>query len=244
MDTGQGNRCDEVLLATHYPTDTYGSFFAEHHRRRYEHLLGKVRDTHRRGWHPETLLAGAEHLRTALVRGNGAILRGMSFCGALQFATYLCLVGAQAGVFYLLSRCGVVSVGNYVVHAALPLWSRGAHGVLRSGGVLVCFARGCGRCPDSVGMSAGDDRQPAGRRVHLRSPPPPENGRRAVAAYLLENDVRYGYADFWDAYVITFLTNEKVILASTSVAYISEYQQIVNANAESSPFLVETLHGS
>jgi lauroyl/myristoyl acyltransferase len=54
--------------------------FREHYGRRWEHLLGKMRDT-AAGWHPEATLAGVEHLHGALERGRGAVLWGMSFCG-------------------------------------------------------------------------------------------------------------------------------------------------------------------
>ena len=73
MDIGFSlNPCPRKLGAVH-----------EHLRRRYEHLLGKIQDTHAQGWHPETRLSGADHLQAALARGNGVVLWGMSFCGSL-----------------------------------------------------------------------------------------------------------------------------------------------------------------
>ena len=57
--------------------------FAEHRRRKYEHLLGRARDTHRRGWQPKIELRGLEHLEAARAAGRGAILWTMSFCGPL-----------------------------------------------------------------------------------------------------------------------------------------------------------------
>ncbi len=59
------------------------ALFAEHLKRKYEHLLGRARDTHRRGWHPEIELLGAEHLGGALAAGRGAILWVTAFCGPL-----------------------------------------------------------------------------------------------------------------------------------------------------------------
>ena len=59
------------------------ALFAEHLKRKYEHLLGRARDTHRRGWHPEIELCGAEHLRHALEAGRGAVLWVTACCGPL-----------------------------------------------------------------------------------------------------------------------------------------------------------------
>ncbi len=70
-------------LGSHAPTQDFRALFAEHYRRRCEHVLGKVLDGHPRGWHPETELVGAEHLRAALGRGRGAVLWGMAFCGSV-----------------------------------------------------------------------------------------------------------------------------------------------------------------
>jgi lauroyl/myristoyl acyltransferase len=57
--------------------------FAEHYMRRYEHLMGRILDTHARGWHPEIELTGIEHVHKARLRGKGTILWGMSFCGPI-----------------------------------------------------------------------------------------------------------------------------------------------------------------
>jgi lauroyl/myristoyl acyltransferase/SAM-dependent methyltransferase len=59
------------------------ALFVEHVKRKYEHLLGRARDTHRRGWHPEVELCGAEHLRRALAAGRGAVLWVTACCGPL-----------------------------------------------------------------------------------------------------------------------------------------------------------------
>jgi lauroyl/myristoyl acyltransferase len=59
------------------------ALFVEHLKRKYEHLLGRARDTHRRGWHPEIELLGAEHLRGALAAGRGAVLWVTAFCGPI-----------------------------------------------------------------------------------------------------------------------------------------------------------------
>jgi hypothetical protein len=52
-----------------------------------------------------------------------------------------------------------------------------------------------------------------------------------LAADLVAHGVRYGRAQYWDAYVVTFLARERVILASTGKVCISAYQTVVDAHA-------------
>ena len=59
----------------------------------------------------------------------------------------------------------------------------------------------------------------------------PINNRRVLADYLVSQNIRFGSADFWDAYATVFFSDEKVILDSTSVVFIEEYQWLVAAHA-------------
>jgi hypothetical protein len=52
-----------------------------------------------------------------------------------------------------------------------------------------------------------------------------------VAGELQARGIRYGTADYWNAYYITFLTNERIILASHDYVRIPSYMQIVTAHA-------------
>jgi hypothetical protein len=54
---------------------------------------------------------------------------------------------------------------------------------------------------------------------------------RELATDLISHGVHYGRAQYWDAYVVTFLSRERVILASTDKVRIGEYQTIVDAHA-------------
>jgi hypothetical protein len=42
--------------------------------------------------------------------------------------------------------------------------------------------------------------------------------------------IRYAYADYWLAYYITFLTNERIVVHSTDLSRIAEYRTIVDAH--------------
>jgi hypothetical protein len=60
---------------------------------------------------------------------------------------------------------------------------------------------------------------------------PPPNERRALVDYLTSHRIRYGRADYWDAYLVDFLSRERVILAPTAVMRISSYDARVARNA-------------
>ena len=57
---------------------------------------------------------------------------------------------------------------------------------------------------------------------------PPAGKFRELADYLLAHDIRYARAGYWDAYIIDFLTRERVIVASTGKVRVMEYQQRVD----------------
>lgn len=56
---------------------------------------------------------------------------------------------------------------------------------------------------------------------------PPTSQHRELADYLVAHDIRYAWAIYWDAYVITFFTKERVTVASTTSVRISAYQEAV-----------------
>jgi hypothetical protein len=60
---------------------------------------------------------------------------------------------------------------------------------------------------------------------------PPGSEFRLLAADLVAHGVRYGRAEYWDAYVVTFFARERVVLASTGTVRIGFYQTLVDAHA-------------
>ena len=65
--------------------------------------------------------------------------------------------------------------------------------------------------------------------IHLDRNPPPKPHRR-MATYLEATGLKYARATYWDAYLITFLSQERVIVASTTTVRISAYQTEVAAH--------------
>jgi hypothetical protein len=63
----------------------------------------------------------------------------------------------------------------------------------------------------------------------VRRPPP--NPHRVLADYLVGHGIRYAYADYWDSYVVTFLTQERVLVASTTKVRLESHQRLVEREA-------------
>jgi hypothetical protein len=61
---------------------------------------------------------------------------------------------------------------------------------------------------------------------------PPIGAKRLIIRELETQNIRYAYADYWLAYYITFMTNERIIVASTDSARIAEYKKIVDAHRD------------
>jgi len=61
---------------------------------------------------------------------------------------------------------------------------------------------------------------------------PPDNPKRLLVRHLEAQGVHYAYADFWRAYSLTFLSNERILVASLDVRRIHEYNRTVDAHRE------------
>jgi very-short-patch-repair endonuclease len=61
---------------------------------------------------------------------------------------------------------------------------------------------------------------------------PEASPHRELTEFLLSHQIRYARANYWDAYVVDFLSAERVIVASFGPARIPEYERDVNANRE------------
>jgi hypothetical protein len=71
------------------------------------------------------------------------------------------------------------------------------------------------------------------RLVREYATTPPVNEFRQLADYLVAHKIEYGYAQYWDCYIVDFLSRERVILASTDFLRIPAYQTLVDAHAAS-----------
>ncbi len=143
----------------------------------------------------------------------------------LEFAAYLFLIGVQSLAVYALLRCGVISVGTMrygllglfagigIVAAYLKLESVK---VLRGAAVGVVLVWAISTATDHVRLAA---EYTFNRPVYAH---------RLLADRLVKEGIRFAYGDFWDALSVVYLTNEQVIVASTSVVFLQEYQWLVD----------------
>ena len=147
----------------------------------------------------------------------------------LRFATYLFLVGAQSAAAYAVLRCGAIDIGT-MRYSLLTLF--GAVGL--SALFLVVEPRRWVKATGAAvillwaGASLSDHLRLGSEYLFHR----PANLRRVLADDLVRHGVRFAYADFWDAYSTVFLTGERVIVASTSVVFLREYQWLVDERAD------------
>ncbi len=51
---------------------------------------------------------------------------------------------------------------------------------------------------------------------------------------MTSHHIRYATAIYWDAYVVDFMSQERVIVASSDIVRIPEYQEEVDAHAQDS----------
>jgi len=56
---------------------------------------------------------------------------------------------------------------------------------------------------------------------------PPHNPRVALAQYLEAHGYRYGWANYWDAYFVSFITNETVIISASDHSRVTRYKELV-----------------
>ena len=58
----------------------------------------------------------------------------------------------------------------------------------------------------------------------------PVAAKQLLIAQLEARRIHYGYADFWVAYYVSFMTNERVVLAATDAVRIRTYNRVVDAH--------------
>jgi hypothetical protein len=197
------------------------------------------------GTSPQTLLQFAidSHERQGM-RGAGIILASAMMLAVVRivirlvkeqrwdrqydFCAYLTLIGVLSAVGYAVGRCG--EVGSLMRYDLLSLF--GAVGLSawflrteRSRGVAALWLV-------MIGIWTLVAAVPHGRLLAEYLRHPPVGTKIRVAGELQARGIRYGTADYWNAYYITFLTRERIILASSETVRIPSYMRIVTDHAD------------
>ncbi|HEV3485792.1 MAG TPA: hypothetical protein VG106_10315, partial [Vicinamibacterales bacterium] len=173
------------------------------------------------------LLAAALILAAAAVLVH--LLRERRWRREYDFCAYLVLVGLFSAAGYVLGRCGqlMVVVIRYELLSVLGAAGLGAwfmatspsRVALRTWTALACALI-------AVGALAH------GRLLTEYVRDAPAGTKRMIARHLEASGIRYATSDYWLAYALTFLTNERVIVASEDLVRIQEYHRIISEHRE------------
>ena len=147
---------------------------------------------------------------------------------AIRFPLYLISVGALSAVAYavtrgahlsiLTMRYDLLSVLGFVGLIAFCLQSDRTW--LRALVTLLVLSIGASSALAHVRL--GDE----------YFPHPPRNGKEMIARELLVRGVLRARSDYWMAYHVTYLTGERVVVAATGRTRITEYDRVVQPDAE------------
>jgi len=147
---------------------------------------------------------------------------------APKFAVYLVLVGLFSPAGYVVGRCGVVSLYSMRYDLLSLLGIVGVSGWFLSTrppkALLIAWSAVLAAWLMVVAV-------PHARLAveYVRHRPIPAKER--LIDELRARDIRYGKADYWLAYYIDFMTNERMIFASDAPQRILIYNDIVAAHA-------------
>jgi hypothetical protein len=145
------------------------------------------------------------------------------------FAAYLAWIGLFTAAAYPLS-CNVVLGGPPVLRYLLL-------GVLLPIGIAATFfqrersARLRAAGAALFMLWAGANLFDHARLVRATVAQPPLNEHRVLADFLVEQRIRYARAMYWDAYIVDFLSRERVVVTAWDVMRIEDYQRQVEDHA-------------
>jgi hypothetical protein len=166
-------------------------------------------------------------MATALVRIGLRIARQRGWPPELDGCAYLILAGALSAGAYVIARCGVLTI--YKMNYDLL-------SLLAASGVAGWYLRGeTSARLRTIWVTALIGWTAIHVVAHARlwteyATHAPVGGKRELIAALDARGVRYGIADYALSYPITFLTNERIIVASSNRVRVRQYQDIVAAH--------------
>jgi hypothetical protein len=144
-----------------------------------------------------------------------------------ELPSYLVLVAALSVAGYLVGRCGVIDfyTMRYELLSVLGIAGLAAWYLLReqSRGILAAWLACCALV---FGLSSVAHARLL--REYATHPPVPLKVELIDA--LEARGVRYAYADYWTAYYVTFMTRERIIVASDSVVKVRTHNTEVDAH--------------
>jgi hypothetical protein len=141
---------------------------------------------------------------------------------AIGFGTFLALVGAQAVLVYAVSRCGPI--------ATLTI-RYGLLGVFLPTGLALCgwsieeSRTWRGLLAAAFGLLLLLNLWPAARLWHEQARHFTPSNRLQLVDALEARGIRYARSDYWTAYYVDFMSQERIIVGSTSQPRILAYER-------------------
>ncbi|HTM27489.1 MAG TPA: hypothetical protein VL225_19965 [Vicinamibacterales bacterium] len=164
------------------------------------------------------------------IRLGGLLLsrrtRGAAGCDA---CAYLVLAALFSVCGYIVGRCGVIDFATMRYELMSVLGAAGLAAwylrVERSRALLGVWALACAAI---FAISLIVHARLLDEYVRQAPVAPKQDLIRALQA----RHIRYGYADFWVAYYVTFMTRERIILTPEDAVKIRTYNRIVDAHRD------------
>jgi len=162
-----------------------------------------------------------------LVRVAAAVARERGWAPQYDVCAYLILVALLSAIGYVAARCGQVNfytmryeLLSLLGACALAAWYLAVERArtLRLAWIALASL--------VIGVSLAAHARLIGE--YLTAPPVP--AKQLLIEQLDARGVRYGFADFWVAYYVTFMTRERVQLAANDAVRIRTYNRIVDAH--------------
>jgi hypothetical protein len=146
---------------------------------------------------------------------------------SIAFAVYLALVGCCALAAYTLTCAFAYPIVRYFslglllpIGAFAAFVAREPSARLRTAAIVVFVLWGTANLVDNLRVI---------RHAYVNPQP---NPHAELTEFLLTRQIRYARADYWDAYVVDFLSRERVIVASNGPARIPEYERQVDEHRD------------
>jgi hypothetical protein len=143
------------------------------------------------------------------------------------FAPFLLITGVVSAFVFVISRCGFVETTRYDLLSVLGacglagcffIWERSPWMRRAAAAVVLAWAA----------VSATGHAQ----IWWEYSQHPPLSAKVQIIDALEARGIKYATADYWLAYYISFITNERIIASSTEVVRIDAYQHLVNQHKD------------
>ena len=147
--------------------------------------------------------------------------------GEAGFCAYLVLVAVFSLMGYLIGRCGVIDFYTMRYELLSVVGAVGLAGwYLRTerSRVLAAVWSLCCAAVFAVSLTAHV------RLIAEYATHPPVPLKQELIRALDARNIRYAYADFWTSYYVSFVTGERIIVASDDAVKVRTYNRLVDAH--------------